>query len=67
MGHFTANHCHKAVEKALALAKECSTAESLMARSKKMTVQLLEEAKDGECVMGCVRQWFEAALQVLAN
>ena len=60
-------HGHKAVDEALALAKEFSTAELLMALSKKTRVQLLEEAKDGKCVMGCAGQWFEAALQVLAN
>jgi len=59
---FMANHCHKAVDKALALVKEFSTAESLMARSKKTRVQLLEEAKDGECVMRCAGQCLEAAL-----
>ena len=67
MAQFIANHGHKAVDEALALVKEFSTAQSLMVRSKKTRVQLLEEAKDGECVMGCAGQWFEAALQGLAN
>jgi len=67
LAQFIANHGHKAVDEALALVKEFSTAQLLMVRSKKTRVQLLEEAKDGECVMGCAGQWFEAALQGLAN
>ena len=38
-----------------------------MGRSNKTRVQILQEAKEGECVMGCVGEWFEAAHQVLAN
>ena len=38
-----------------------------MGRSKKTRVQILQEAKEGECVMGCAGEWFEAAHQVLAN
>ena len=38
-----------------------------MGRSKKTRVQILQEAKEGDCVMGCAGEWFEAAHQVLAN
>ena len=67
LAQFIANRGHKAVDEALTLAKEFSTAESLMGRSKKTRVQILQEAKEGDCVMGCAGEWFEAAHQVLAN
>ena len=67
LAQFIAKRGHKAVDEALALAKEFSSAESLMGRSKKTRVQILQEAKEGECVMGCAGEWFEAAHQVLAN
>lgn len=47
--------------------KELSPAESLMECSNKMTMQLLEGAKDGERVTAVQDKWFEAALQVLAS
>ena len=67
LAQFIANRGHKAGDEALALAKEFSTAESLMGRCKKTKVQILQEAKEGECVMGCAGEWFEAAHQVLVN
>ena len=67
LAQFIANRGHKAVEEALALAKEFSTTESLMGHSKKTRVQILQEAKEGECVMGCKGEWIEAAHQVVAN
>ena len=67
LAQFIANRGHKAVDEALTLAKEFSTAESLMGLSKKTRVQILQEAKESDCVMGCAGEWFEAAHQVLAN
>ena len=67
LAQFIANRGHKAVDEALALAKEFSSAESLVERSKKTRVQLLQEAKESECVAGCEGKWFDAAIQVLAN
>ena len=67
LAQFIANRGHKAVDEALALAKEFSDAESRYERSTKTRVQILEESKDGECLEGCEGKWFEAAMQVLIN
>ena len=52
LAQFIANRGHKAVDEALALAKEFSDAESRYERSTKTRVQILEESKDGECLEG---------------
>ena len=55
------------MDEALALAKEFSSAESQLERSRKTRIQLLGESKESKCVARCSRKWYEAAIQVLSN
>ena len=65
VAQFIANKGTKAVDEALAIAKEFGEAEAKLARSKKTRIQLLEECKDSKCCEGCQESWIEAAQSLL--
>ena len=52
LAEFIANRNNK-VDEALAVAKEFSEAEAKFLRSKKSRIQLLHEAREGNCIEGC--------------
>ncbi len=66
LAEFIANRNNK-VDEALAVAKEFSEAEAKFLRSKKSRIQLLHEAREGNCIEGCDGAWLEAALKALRN
>ena len=41
------------------------SAQEKLDRSKKSHIEILEEAKQGECVAGCDGQWMTCAIQLL--
>ena len=65
LAEFIANKGTKAVDEALAIAKEFGEAEAKSARSKKTRIQLLEECKDAKCCEGCQGSWIDAAESLL--
>jgi hypothetical protein len=66
LAEFIANRNNK-VNEALEVAKEFSEAEAKFLRSKKSRIQLLQEAKQGNCCEGCDGAWLETALKALRN
>ena len=44
---------------------ELRNAQEKLDRSKKSRIELLHEASQGECVMGCDGQWLFCALEIL--
>ncbi len=65
LAEFIANKGENAVEDALAVAKEFAEAEKKLARLRKTSIDLLNEAKEGECLEGCDGKWSLAAQQLL--
>ena len=65
VAQFIANKGTKAVDEALAIAKEFGEAEAKLARSKKTRIQLLEECKDSKCCEECQGSWIDAAQSLL--
>ena len=65
LAEFIANKGENAVDDALAVAKEFQDAEEKLVRMQKSRVDLLNEAKEGECVNGCGGKWLLAAQQLL--
>ncbi len=57
LAEFIANKGENAVEDALAVAKEFAKADKKLARLRKTRVDLLNEAKEGECLEGCDGKW----------
>lgn len=55
----------KAVDEALAIAKEFGEAEAKLTWSKKTRIQLLEECKDTKCCKGCQGSWIDATQGLL--
>ena len=67
LAEFIANRSNK-VEDALDVAKEFGEAEAKLLRSKKSRIQLLQEAKEGNCSCeGREGTWLEVAIQTLRN
>ena len=67
LAEFIANRSNK-VEDALNIAKEFGEAEAELLRSKKSRIQLLQEAKEGNCSCeGREGAWLEVAIQTLQN
>lgn len=67
LAEFIANKGSKAVDEAIALAKEFGEAEAKLARSKKTREQLLEESRNGPCSVGCQGQWLQSARKLLES
>ena len=65
LAEFITSKRENAVEDALAVAKEFAEAEKKLARLRKTHVDLLNEAKEGECLEGCDGKWSLAAQQLL--
>jgi len=61
VAEFNANKGTKAVDEALAIAKEFGEAKAKLARSKKSCIKLLEECKEAKCCEGCQGSWVDAA------
>ena len=67
LAQFIANRGNKAVLEAISLAREFSQAESLSVRAGKTRIELLQEARVGECATGCDGKWQTAATQLLSR
>ena len=67
LAQFIANRGDKAILEAISLAREFSQAESLSVRAGKTRIELLQEARVGECVTGCDGNWQTAVTQLLGR
>ncbi len=67
LAEFIANRGVKAVEEAIALAKEIEEAPHKLARLQKTRLELLDEAYNAQCVAGCNGRWLECALTILRD
>ena len=67
LAEFLVNRTPRAVADVLNSAWEIENAQEKLARSKKTRMQLLEEAREKECVEGCNGQWQICAAEILSN
>ena len=65
IAEFIVNRGPRVVAEILTTAWEMKNAHKKLERLKKSRIELLEEAKEGECVTGCEGQWYSCALEVL--
>jgi len=67
VAEFIVNRGSRIVSEVLNTAWEMKQSRETLERRSKTRLELLYEAKDGDCELGCNGQWLECALQLLNN
>lgn len=67
LAEFLVNRTPRAVADVLTSAWEIENSQSKLARSKKTRIELLQDARETECVEGCNGKWQICAAEILAN
>ncbi|KAK3722844.1 hypothetical protein QZH41_007801 [Actinostola sp. cb2023] len=67
VAEFIVNRGSKIVSEVLNTAWEMKQSRETLERRSKTRLELLYEARDGDCELGCNGQWLECALQLLNN
>ena len=65
IAEFIVNRGPRVVAEVLSTAWEMRSAQEKLDRSKKSRIEILQDAKEGECVTGCDGQWLTCAIQLL--
>ncbi len=65
LAEFVLNRSKKSVDETLAVTWEMAEAQAVLDRAKLRRVEILEEARDGQCVTGCDGQWITQARDIL--